>query len=67
MAALQKVRNVLNLNISNWDLYKFYDNAVCMIYERREEVNPIWTTDDETKKALDVMFVLDMYMKLYYQ
>jgi hypothetical protein len=64
--AIESVGKVLNTTLSFWDLYKYYDNAVCMTYDGRT-VNPIWNTAGPTKSALDSIYNLDMYMKLYYQ
>lgn len=36
-----------------------------MLYEGRE-VNPVWTTPGPTKDALDAIYNLDMYFKMYY-
>ena len=64
--AIASVSNVLKSNVTFWDIYKFYDNAVCMNYEGRK-VDPIWINPSATKSALDAMINLDMYLKLFYQ
>jgi hypothetical protein len=37
-----------------------------MKYEGRD-VDPIWTTPSSVKTALDTIYVLDMYFKLFYR
>jgi hypothetical protein len=63
--AIAKVNAALKTNLTFWDIYKFYDNAVCMTYEGRT-VNPVWSSAGPTKSALDAIYVLDMYLKMYF-
>jgi len=31
--AIEELNKALNINIGFFDVYKYYDNAVCMLYE----------------------------------
>lgn len=62
MAELNKA---LGINIGFFDVFKFYDNAVCMRYSGLP-INEIWTKDTPVKRALDAIYKLDTYIKFYY-
>ena len=63
-SAISSVRAALNITVDFWDVVKFYDNSVCMTYEGRQ-VNPIWTTQNATKNALDGIYNLQLYLDLF--
>jgi hypothetical protein len=64
-AAIKAVNNLYNSNFTFHNINAAYDNALCMHYEGRP-VDQIWTTPSPTKQALDAIFSIDIYLKLFY-
>lgn len=64
-SAIAALNSALNISIGFTNVYKFYDNHVCMLYDGRK-VNPIWTTPGKTKDALTAIYMLDLLVKLFY-
>lgn len=64
-SALAAVNKALDTNITFFDAYKYYDNAECMIHLGMEP-KPIYRRNNQTLQDLTTMYVLDGYIKLFY-
>lgn len=64
-SAIAKLNTALGINISFTDVFKFYDNHVCMLYDGRK-VNRIWTDPGNTKDALTAIYMIDLFIKYFY-
>ena len=64
--AVAKVNVALKTTgLTFFDLYKFIDNAYCMVYLGRNP-NPIFSPTSEIRRALDFINTVDGYIKLFY-
>lgn len=63
--AVQAVNKALDINATFFDVYKYFDNAQCMIHMDMLP-NEIFRRNNHTLKDLTTMYVLDGYIKLFY-
>ena len=64
--AVEKVNIALKTSgLTFFDLYKYIDNAYCMVYLGKTPL-PIFAETSAIRQALDSMYVLDGFIKLFY-